>query len=128
MSSQRRAAMAHAALSNFFSDSGTVSIILQMVQPTQPQTLTEQSQQLTNYLQVMVSDNQQGMSLQTFTEHQSSFNNPKNIPYTIPPISHSRRPSTDTNATSCCTITQHDYNRQSYRVPHYYSFLSFLSW
>ena len=121
MSSQQRAAMAHAAFINFFGDSGTMSSILQTVQPTQPQTSTEQSHQLTNDLQVMVSDNQQGMSLHTSTEHQSSYNNPQNTPYTIPHISHSRRSSTDTNPTSSSPITQQDYNRQSYRVPHCYS-------
>ena len=121
MSSQQRAAMAHAALINFFGNSGTISSILQMVQPTQSQTLTEQPHQLTNDLQVRVSDNQQGMSLQTSTQHQSSYNNSQNIPYTIPHISHSRRTSTNTNATSSSTITQKGYNRQSYRVPHHYS-------
>ena len=121
MSFQQRAAMAHTALINFFGNSGTISSILQMVQPLQPQTLTEQSHQLTNDLQVMVSDNQQGMSLQTSTQHQSSYNNLQNILYTIPHISHSRRTSTNTNTTSSSTIAQQNYNRQSYRVPHYYS-------
>ena len=104
MSSQQRAAIAHAALINFFGDSGTISSILQMVQPTQKQTSTEQSQQLTNNFQVMVSDNQEGTSLQTSTEHHSSYNNSQNIPYTIPHISHSRTTSTDTNVTSSSTI------------------------
>ena len=121
MSSQQKAAMAHTALINFFGDSGTISSILQTVQPIQTHTLTEQSHQLTNDLQVMVSDNQQGMSLQSSTQHQSSYNNSQNIPYTIPHTSHSRRTSTDTNVTSSSTITQQDYNRRSYRVPHYYS-------
>ena len=49
MSFQQRATMAHAALINFFGNSGTISSILQMVQPTQPQTLTEQSHQTHNY-------------------------------------------------------------------------------
>ena len=108
MSSQQMAAMAHEALINLFGTSGTVSSILQMVQPTQPQILTEHSQQLTNDLQVMVSDNQQGMSLQTSTVHQSSYNNSQNTPYTIP---QSRRTSTDTNTTTSSTITQQDYKR-----------------
>ena len=60
----------------------------------------------------MVSDNQ-GMSLQISTQHQTSYSN---SPYTIPHISHSRRTSTNTN-----TTTQQGYNRQSYRVPPYYS-------
>ena len=88
--------------------------------PSQPQTLTEQSHQLTNDLQVMVSDNQQGTSLQTSTQCQSLYKNSQNIPYTIPHISCSRRTSTDASPTSS-TIAQQDYSRQSYRVPHYYS-------
>ena len=63
MSSQQRAAMAHTALISFFRDSGTISSILQMVQLSQPQRLTEQAHQLTNDSEVMVSDNQQGTSL-----------------------------------------------------------------
>ena len=69
----------------------------------------------------MISDNQQGVSLQTSTQHQSTYNNLQNILYTMPHISHSRRTSTDTNATMSSTNTQQEYNRQSYRVPHYYS-------
>ena len=53
----------------------------------------------------MVSDNQQGKSLQTSTQHQIAYNNSQNIPYTIPHISHSRRTSTDTNATASSTNT-----------------------
>ena len=112
MSTQQRAAMAQAALINFFGDSGTISSIMQMVQPSQSQTLTEQPNQLTIDSEVMVSNNQQGMSLPIST-HQTSYNN---SPYTIPHISHSRRTSTNTN-----TTMQQDYNRQSYRVPQYYS-------
>ena len=59
------------------------------------------------------------MSLQTSIEHHSSYNNSQNIPYTIPHISRSR--TTETNVTSSSTITQQDYNRESYRVPQYYS-------
>ena len=112
MSTQQRAAMAQAALINFFGDSGTISSIMHMVQPSQSQTLTEQSNQPTIDSEVMVSNNQQGMSLPIST-HQTSYNN---LPYTIPHIAHSRRTSTNTN-----TTTQQDYNRQSYRVPQYYS-------
>ena len=36
----------------------------------------------------MVSDNQQGTSLQTSTQHHSTYNNSQNIPYTIPHTSH----------------------------------------
>ena len=119
MSSQQKAAMAHSALINFFGNSGTVSSILQMVQPTQPQVSTGQPQQLTYDLQVMVSDNQEG-NLQTSTER-SSTHNSQNIPYTIQHISHSRTTSTETNVTQSSTITQQEYNRESYRVPQYYS-------
>ena len=108
MSSQQRAAMAQATLINFFGDSGTISSIMHMVQPSQTQTLTEQLHQP----ELNVSNNQQGMSLPTST-NQTSYNN---SPYTIPHITHSRRTSTNTN-----TTTQQDYNRQSYRVPQYYS-------
>ena len=77
MTTQQIAAMAHAALINFFGTSGTISIILQMVQ----QTSTELPQ-LPNDVQVTVSDNQEGTSFQTSTEH----NNSQNTPYTIPHI------------------------------------------
>ena len=112
MSTQQRAAIAQATLINFFGDSGTISSIMHMVQPSQSQTLTEQSNQPTIDSEVMVSNNQQGMSLPIST-HQTSYNN---SPYTIPHIAHSRRTSTNTN-----TTMQQDYNRQSYRVPQYYS-------
>ena len=120
MSSQQRSAMAHAALINFFGNSGTISSILQMVQPSQSQTSTEQSNQLINVSEVMVSDNQQGTSLQISIQHQSSYNNSQNIPYTTPHISHSRRTSTNINTTMSSTNTQ-AYNRQSYIEPQYYS-------
>ena len=112
MSTHQRAAMAQVAPINFFGDSGTISSIMQMVQHSQSQTLTEQPNQLTIDSQVMVSNNQQGMALPIST-HWNSYNN---SPYTIPHISHSRRTSTNTN-----TTPQQDYNRQSYRVPQYYS-------
>ena len=112
MSTQQRAAMAQVALINFFGDSGTVSSIMQMVQSSRSQTLTEQPNQLTIDSQIMVSNNQQGMSLPIST-HQNSYNN---SPYTIPHILHSRRTSTNTN-----TTMQQDYNRKSYRVPQFYS-------
>ena len=83
MSSQQRAAMAQAALINFFGDFGTVSSIMQMVQPSQSQTLAEQPNQLTTDSEVMVSNNHQGMSLPNSTQHQNSYNN---SPYTIPHI------------------------------------------
>ena len=95
--------MAQAALINFFGDSGTVSSIMHMVQLSQSQTLTEA---------ITCSNSQQGTSLPIST-HQTSYNN---SPYTIPHIPHSRRTSTNTN-----TTMQQDYNRQSYRVPQYYS-------
>ena len=85
---------------------------MQMVQPSLSQTLTDQPNQPTADSEVMVSNNQKGTSLPIST-HQISHNNTS---YTIPHISHSRRTTTDTN-----TTTQQDYNRQSYRVPQYYS-------
>ena len=75
MTTQQTAAIAHAALINFFGTSGTISSILQMVQ----QTLTELPQ-LSNDVQVTVSDNQAGMSFSNSTEH----NNSQNTLYTIP--------------------------------------------
>ena len=95
MSSQQRAAMAQVTLINFFGDSVTVSSIMHMGQPSQSQTLTEQSNQPTIDSEVMVSNNQQGMSLPIST-HQTSYNN---SPYTMPHIAHSRRTSTNTNTT-----------------------------
>ena len=108
MTTQQRAATAHTALINFFGQSGTVSSILQMVQPTQPQASIGQSQQLANDLRVMVSDNKEGTSfnLQTSTEHNNTHNNSQNTPYTIPHIS--RTTSTETYATSSFTFTQQD--------------------
>ena len=66
MSRQQRAALAQAALINFFGDSGTVSSIMHTVQLSQTQTLTEQS----NQPGVNVSNNQQGTSLPIST-HQT---------------------------------------------------------
>ena len=99
MSSQQKAAMAQATFINFFGESGTVSSIMHMVQPSQTQTSTKQS----NQPEVNVSNNQQGTSLPISTKQTS---------YTIPHTTHSRRTLTHTNIT-----TQQDYNRRSYRVP-----------
>ena len=63
MSTQQRAAMAKVALINFFGNSGTISSIMQMVQPSQSQTISEQPNKLTIGSEVRVSSNQQGMSL-----------------------------------------------------------------
>ena len=108
ISTQQRAAMAQVALINFFGDAGTISSIMQMVQPSHSQTLPEQPNQPTIDSEVMVSNNQQGTSLPVSTHH-TSYNN---SPYIIPHIAHPRRTSTNTN-----TTMQQDYNRQSYRVP-----------
>ena len=99
MSTQQKAAMAQAALINFFGESGTVTCIMNMVQPSHTQTLTE----LSNQPELNIWENQQGMSL-TVSTHS----------YTIPHITHSRQTATD-------TTTQHNCNRQSYRVPQYYT-------
>ena len=79
----------------------------------------------------MVSDNEEGSFchslniLQASTEqnnlHNSSHNNSQNEQHRIPCIHYPRATSTVTNATSSATNTQQDYNRQSYRVPQYYS-------
>ena len=75
MSTQQKAAMAQAALINFFGESGTVTSIMNMVQPSHTQTLTE----LSNQSELNISENQQGMSLPVSTHS-----------YTIPHITHSR--------------------------------------
>ena len=99
MSTQQKAAMAQAALINFFGESGTVTSIMNMVQPSHTQTLTE----LSNQPELNISEHQQGRSLPVSTHS-----------YTIPHIPHSRPAATD-------TTTQQNSNRQSYRVPHYYT-------
>ena len=99
MSTQQKAAMAQATLINFFGESGTVTSIMNTVQPSHTQTSTEQP----NQLELNISENQQGMSLPVSTHS-----------YTIPHITHSRRRATD-------TTTQQNCNRQSYRVPQYYT-------
>ena len=71
MSSQQRAAMAQAALINFFGESGIVSSIMHTVQPSQTQTVTEQS----NQPELNVSNNLQGMFLPIST-HQTSYTIP----------------------------------------------------
>ena len=97
MTTQQKAAMAQAALINFFGESGTVTSIMKTVQPSHTQTLTE----LLNEHDLNVS--QQGRSPPVSTSS-----------YTIPRISHL------TQSTSQ-TTTQNNANRQSYRVPHYYT-------
>ena len=75
MSTQQKAAMAQAAHINFFGESGTVTSIMDMVQPSHTQTLTE----LSNQPELNISENQQGTSLPVSTHS-----------YTIPHITHSR--------------------------------------
>ena len=99
MSTQQKAAMAQAALINFFGKSVTVTSIMNTVQPSHTQTSTE----LSNQPELNISENQQGMSLPVSTPS-----------YTIPHRTHSRRTATD-------TTTQQNCNRQSYRVPQYYT-------
>ena len=55
--------MAQAALINFFGKSGTVSSIMNTVQPSHTQTLTEQP----NQSELNISENQQGTSLPVST-------------------------------------------------------------
>ena len=97
MSTQQKAAMAQVALINFFGESGTVTSIMNTVQPSHTQTLNELSDE--HDLNV----SQQGRSLTVSTQS-----------YTIPHISHSTQAATH-------TTTQQSTNRQSYRVPHYYT-------
>ena len=97
MSTQQKAAMAQAALINFFGESGTVTSIMNMVQPSHTQTLTELSDQ------PELNVSQQGRSSPVSTHS-----------YTIPCISHSTQAATH-------TTTQQSTNRQSYRVPHHYT-------
>ena len=95
MSTQQKVAMAQAALINFFDESGTVTSIMNMVQPSHTQ--------LSNQPELSITENQQGASLPVSTH-----------PYTISHITHSRQAATD-------TTTQQNNNRQSYRVPQYYT-------
>ena len=99
MATQQKAVMAHAALINFFGELGTVTSIMNTVQPSHTQTSTEQ----VNQPELNISENHQGMSLPVSTHS-----------YTIPPITHSTR--TDTH-----TKTQQNCNRQSYIIPQYYT-------
>ena len=99
MNTQQKAAMAQAALINFFGESGTVTSIMNMVQPSHTQTLAE----ISNQPELNISEHQQGMSLPVSTHS-----------YTIPHTTHSRQAATD-------TTTQQNSNRQSYRVPQYYT-------
>ena len=99
MGTQQKAAMAQAALINFFGESGTVTSIINTVQLSHTQTLTE----LSNQPELNISETQQGMSLAVSTHS-----------YTIPHITHSRQRSTD-------TTMQQNSNRQSYRVTQYYT-------
>ena len=99
MSTQQKAAMAQAALINFFGESGTVTSIMNTVQPSHTQTLTE----LSNQPDLNISENHQGTSLPVSTHS-----------YTIPHLTHSRQAATD-------TTTQQNNNRQSYRIPQYYT-------
>ena len=79
MTTQQKAAMAQAALINFFGESGTVTSIMNTVQPFHTQTLTE----LSNEHDLNVS--QQGRS-SPVSAHS----------YTIPCISHSKQSATHT--------------------------------
>ena len=102
MNTQQRSAMAQVALINFFSEAGTVSSIMNTVQPSHTQTSTEHS----DNSQLNISENQQGMPLPVST-----------YSYTIPHLTHSRRMATNTNTNT----TMQNCNRQSYRVLQYYT-------
>ena len=92
MSSQQRAAMAQTALINFLGESGTVSSIMNMVQPSETQTSTQQS----NQLELNISENQQGTSLPVSTHS-----------YTIPHITHSRRTANTTTQQNLNKVTEY---------------------
>ena len=98
MTTHQGAALAQATLVNFFGESGTVTSILNRVQPSHTQTLSEVSDEQD------LNISQQGRSLPVSTQT-----------YTIPHISQSTQPTTH-------TTTQQSTNRQSYRVPHYYTY------
>ena len=97
MTTEQKATMAQVALINFFGESGTVTSIMNTVQPSHTQTLNELSDEHT------LNVSEQGRSLPVSTHS-----------YTIPHISHSTQSATH-------TTTQQTTNRQSYRVPHYYT-------
>ena len=97
MTTQQKAAMAQAALIIFFGESCTVTSIMKSVQPSHTQRLTE----LLDEHDLNVS--QQGRSSPVSTSS-----------YTIPRISHSTQSTTQ-------TTTQQNANRQSYKVPNYYT-------
>ena len=77
MTTHQRAAMAQAALVNFFGESGTVASILNRVQPSHTQTSNEISEEQD------LNISQQGRSLPLSTQT-----------YTIPCISQSTQPAT----------------------------------
>ena len=97
MTTHQRAALAQAALVNFFGESGTVTSILNRIQPSHTQTLSEVMDEQD------LDISQQGRSLPVSTRT-----------YIIPCISQSTQPTMQTS-------TQQSTNRQSYRVPHYYT-------
>ena len=101
INTQQRAAMAQAALINFFGEAGTVNGIMNTVQLSHTQTSAECS----DNSQLNISENQSGMSLPVSTHS-----------YTIPLLTNSRWTATNTDATM-----QQNCNRQSYRVPQYYT-------
>ena len=87
--------MAQAALINFFGEAGTVSSIMNTVQPSHTQTSTEHS----DNSQLNILKNQQGMSLPVSTHS-----------YTIPHLTHSRQPQTLTlqcNKTARDKVTEY---------------------
>ena len=93
MTTHQMAALAQAALVNFFGEAGTVTSILNRVQPSHTQTLNEVSDEPN------LDISQQGRSFPVSTQT-----------FTIPRISR-----------SADTATQQSTNRQSYKVPHYYT-------
>ena len=97
MTTHQRAALAQAALVNFFGEAGTVTSILNRVQPSHTQPVSDVSDEQD------LDTSQQGRSFPVSTQT-----------YTIPRISQSTQPTTH-------TTSQQNTNRQSYKVPHYYT-------
>ena len=85
MNTQQRAAMAQATLINFFGEAGTVSSIMNTVQPSHTQTLTEQP----HNSELNLSETQSGMSLPVSTHS-----------YTIPHLTMSRQTATNNDTTT----------------------------
>ena len=95
MTTHQRAALAQAALVNFFGEAGTVTSILNRVQPSHTQTLNEVSDE--QNLDISQQGRSFPVSTQTFTIIYLAYHHQHIL------------------------IHNKDTNRQSYKVPHYYT-------